>query len=347
MKRFLLAAVLLLAPVAAFAQALDRDVLLTTDGTLYTAEAVTLGSDSSNVAPTKYLRVITQRGDTVVSRDVIAETKQNGINTRPSLAYDAQSKTLFVFWIHMPTGMTSEVVVATLRDGKMQPAVIIDDGSYHFRSNLSIGITRRLAQMQQDGSSQEVSALVVHAVWWEDSGMGGEARYALMSVDKGQLALAENSSVPLKLYLPVDNEVAPVGEKFNREILKHPAVIDNGTQDSIDVVFGDSSSNSFHRITLRPHADARIRIPIGAKPVHGKIDAPGDFSANWTGPIVTMTANRAPGTLLLANTGKDTVNYILYSNGQWSNAKSVAIGSSLSADGAMGALAKMLNNAAE
>jgi hypothetical protein len=345
MKRLLLAAVLMLASTAALAQAADRDVLLTSDGTLYTVESITVGDNSSNSAPTKYLQVTAQNG-TAVTRDAIAETKQNGINTRPSLAYDAQSKTLFVFWIHMPTAMSSEIAVATIRDGKIQPAVTVDESSYHFRSNLSIGITRRVAQIQQDGSYLDVPALLVHAVWWEETGAGGEARYALMSIEKGQLSLVDGTSVPLKLYVPVDNDVAPVSDKFNREILKHPAVLDNGTQDSVDVVFGDNRSNMFRRVTLQPHADARVRIPVGAKP-NPKIFALADFSANWTGPIVTMISPTDPGTLLLANAGKDAVSYILFAHGQWSGVKSVPTGSNLSTEAAMAALSKMVPSASE
>lgn len=345
MKRLLLAAVLLLAPVAAFAQAMDRDMLLTADGTLYTVEAVTLGADSSNASPTKYLRVTTQNGD-AVSTDVIRETKQNGINTRPSLAYDAQSKTLFIFWLHMPTAMSSEIVVATLRDGSVAPAVVLDDAAYHFRSNLSIGITRRVAAVQPDGSLADIPALLVHAVWWEETGSGGEARYALMSIEKGKLSLVDNVSVPLNLYIANDGIVAPVGDKFNREILKHPAVIDNGTQDSVDVVFANSATNTFHRVELKPRVDARVRIPVGAKPVHPKIDAPGNFDQAWSGPITTVTSSHG-ATLLLANTGKDAVNYIMYANGQWSSVKSIATSSTLSPETAMTALVKMVNTAAE
>jgi hypothetical protein len=334
---------LVLAPIAAFAQALDRDVLLAPTGTLFTAEAVTVGADSWNAAPSKYLRVTSQNGDTT-TQTIIAETKQNGINTRPSLAYDSQTNTLFIFWIHMPTAMTSDIVVAALRDGKMTPAVVIDDSGYHYRSNLSLGITRRLAQTRADGSSVDISALLVHAVWWEETGAGGEARYALMSIDKGRLDLVDSSSVPLNLYVPADNEVSPVNENFNREVLKHPAVLDNGSDDSIDVVFGNEHTNIINRVTLKPHADARVRIPIGAKP-HEPISAPRAFTASWNGPVTTMSS-RNGSTLVLANTGKDAVNYIMYSNGQWSDVKSISTGS-ISSDAAMTALAKMVNTASE
>jgi hypothetical protein len=344
MKRFLLAAVLLVAPIAAFAQALDRDVLLAPNGTLFAAEAVTVGADSWGAAPSKYLRITSQNGDTT-TQTIVAETKQNGINTRPSLAYDSQTNTLFIFWIHMPTAMTSDIVVAALRDGKMTPAVVIDDSGYHYRSNLSLGITRRVAQTQQDGSSVDVAALLVHAVWWEETGSGGEARYALMSIDKGRLDLVDSTSVPLNLYVPADNEIAPVKEKFNREILKHPAVLDNGSDDSVDVVFGNTSTNIFNRVTLKPHAEARIRIPIGAKP-GPRLSAPEAFTAQWTGPVNTMSS-RNGSTLVFANTGKDAVNYIMFSNGQWSDVKSISTGAAISTDAAMTALAKMVNIASE
>jgi hypothetical protein len=336
MKRLFLGLILFLAASAAFAQVGDRDVLLTTDGTLYAVEVVeanTSASGNSNWS----LSLSTQQGKTI-TRTAVPESIESGMNWRPALAFDSESRTLFVFWLRRPAdSMSSYLYLAALHDGKWQPAVTIDNhpSVVSSRSNLRIGITRRLAQVQGDGSTVDVPALLVHCAWWEETGHGEEARYALISVDKGSAVVAETRNLA-EFVMP--SEPTQVSPDFNREILRHPAILGNPAANSVDVLFGDAVSKSFHRVTLKPVLDSRIHIPV---PYRGDTPIPGPraFSNDWSGRVTTIDGH--DGRLVLANTNADTVQYLLFSRGEWSAVKSLGLNEKFSADAAFTALSKM------
>jgi len=339
MKRLLLILIVALVPLALQAQVADRDVLLTPDGTLYLIES----TDNDGSAPPQaqqFLRLTIQRGN-ASTQSIVPESLTAGRHWRPALAYDADSKTLFVFWLKMPNPFSSELLLASYSDGRWSPAVSVDNQTYHLRFNLRIGITTRVSQLQSNGSWADVPALLVHAVWWEETGYGETARYGLFTIDHGAISFIElhnlnefSGSVPM-----FPTEVDP---KFNAEIMKHPAIVDNGTQNSIDVIFGDVDYNVFNRVTLKPVAESRIHIPIGVHPGGPRVAAPNSFINKWDGRISTITSPH-DGSMLLYNTTRDAVNYLIYSGGKWSSVKSVALSDKLSVDAAVVALSRMMN----
>lgn len=341
MKRLLFVLFVAFAPAALFAQApvADRDMLLTTEGTLYTIESIS--NDGSVAAEaTRYLSLTIQRGSEKPQTLNVPDSLAAGAHWRPALAYDSDSKTLFVFWLKMPNGMSSELMLASYANGRWQPAVSIDSQPYHLRFNLRVSITRRVSQLQKDGSYADVPQLLVHAIWWEQTGYDEKARYALLAVDKGSVASVELHNLDEFAATPAmfPNEVDP---NFNPEILKHPAFVDNGTLNSIDAIFGDTYMKTFNRVTLKPIADSRIHIPVGVRP-GGRVAAPKAFSADWSGRISTIPSPH-DGSLLLYNTTKDSVGYIMYSNGAWSSVKTLPVSEKLSADAAVAALVRMMS----
>jgi hypothetical protein len=340
MKRLLIAFVLFLVPSALFAQMADRDVLLTPDGTLYTIES-TRNEGSLPPEVMLFLRLTIQRANERQQTIVVPDSVAAGIHSHPALAYDSESKTLFVFWLKMPNPTSSELLLASYRNGTWQSAVSIGSQLFRLRYNLRIGITRRVAQLQGDGSYRDVPALLVHAVWWEETGDGEAARYGFFAIDKGDVSTIELHDLADLVSRPSASFY--VDPNFNREILKHPAIIDNGTSDSVDVVFGDFRTNSFNRITLRPIADSRIHIPVGMKPGEGggRFPAPQAFSAPWTGSISAIAGR--DGRLLFYNTTADSVSYMIYADGLWSSVKTVPLNEKLSVDAAVGALNRMMN----
>lgn len=341
MKRLLLSLIVAIVPTALLADVADRDVLLTPGGTLYTVESVS-NDGSPSIDAARYLNLTIQRGTQRPQTMVVPGSVTPGVHWRPALAYDTDSNALFVFWLKMPNGMSSELVLASYSNGRWQPAVLVDDQSYRLRFNLRIAITRRVAQLQKDGTYTDIPALIVHAVWWEQSGYDEVARYALISIDKGTPSTPELHALSeFTASLPLfPNEVPAT---FNNEILKHPAFVDNGTQNSVDVIFGDSYLNAFNRVTLKPVADVRIHIPIGARPVGPRVAAPTSFSDDWSGRITTIPSPHDASSFLLYNTGKDAVNYLMYSGGAWSSVKTLPLSEKFSADAAVAALTKMMS----
>jgi hypothetical protein len=344
MKRLLFSLALTLF-AAAFAQAADRDVLVTPEGTIFTIESQYSSWWGSPAEATQLLGLSVQNG-TYVTRTVVPESMTAGNHFSGALAYDSDSRTLFVLWIHSPNWMSSEILLATYHDGQWQPAVSIDSQSYHMRSNLRVGITRRVSQLQNDGSYNDIPALLLHAIWWDDSGSGQEARYALLTSSNGVLATPETHS--LREFLgPDDNKFNTVDPNFNPEILRHPAIVSSPMQSTVDIVFGDIKTNSVHQVTLHPIADHRIHIPGGiggpAAPVGGKpmtLAAPPTFSADWKGPITVIEHGDR---LVFANSGDASLNYITYANNAWSAVKSIPIDNRFPAEAALAAVDKMLS----
>lgn len=338
MKRLFAILLFVLAPVALYAQTADRDVLVTADGTLYTIESM-VNEGGLPSAVSRYLLLTIQKGTERPQALVVPDSLSAGLHWRPALAFDPDSKTLFVFWLKMPTPMSCELMLASYSNGRWQPAVSVDNQSYVLRLNLRISITRRVTQVQRDGPSTEIPATLVHAVWWEETGVDETARYALFVIDKGVVSsvemhgLAEFAATPG--FIPAD--VAP---NFNPEILRHPVFLDNGTSNSVDVVFGDVHLNTFNRVTLKPIADGRMHIPIGAHPGGPHVPAPYSFSSPWNGQVSAIASH--DGKLLFYNTTANEVDYIMY-DGAWSSVKVLPLNEKLTADAAVAALSRMIN----
>jgi hypothetical protein len=337
MKRLLLVLALTALPTTLLAQTtLDRDVLMTPDGTLYTVES-TINDGSAAADVNIYLRLTAQRGTGQAQTIIVPDSVSPGVHSQPALAYDNDSNTLFLFWLHMPNAMSSELLLSSYRNGSFQPAVSLTNKAFHLEYNLRIKTSHRVGD----------EPLLVHAVWWEVTGDGESARYGLLGIEKGEVTSIYLDD--LSNFLLVDQNDNPtmqgstpfvVDANFNREILRHPTLIDTGNVDSMDVIFGDVRTNSFNRITLMPIVQGRIHIPIGHVP-GPRVGAPRSFDDLWSASVDTIV-NR-DGSMLLYNPTTSAVNYIVYSGGAWSSVKSVALSDKLSADAAVAALARMMN----
>jgi hypothetical protein len=345
MKRLLVALAISLLSASAFAQVADRDVLVTPEGTVYTVEQQT-PSDSSGVAAMNVLQLSIQNGSET-QHLLVPESLTAGFHSDSALAYDAASKTLFILWTHMPSGMSSELLLASYRDGKWQRAVAIDSQGYDNHLNLRLGITRRVSQLQKDGSYADAPALILHALWWDSSARGEEARYAMLPIENGALSQASVEIHSLEEFASENETINTVDAKFNPEILRHPAIVSSPTQNSVDVIFGDTQKNTIHKVTLHPIAEHRIHIPVGiggnpgggGKPLN--VTAPASFTANWQGPITVIERGDR---LIFANATDKALNYLTYSDGTWSEAKSIALSSKLTVETALAAVDKMVSS---
>jgi hypothetical protein len=346
MKRLVIALAISLLSATAFAQATDRDVLVTPDSTVFTIEQQ-IPAESSGIAATNVLQLSIQNGSEI-QRVIVPDSLTAGFHSDSALAYDTASKTLFLLWSHMPNGMSSELLLASYRDGKWQPAVSIDYRGNSSRKNLRLGITRHVSQLQKDGTYADASALILHALWWDTNARGEEARYAMLPIENGALSQDSVEIHPLEEFVSDDNTVNPVDAKFNSEILRHPAIVSTPMQDSVDVVFGDTQKNAIHKVTLHPIAQVRIHIPVGigggtpgggGKPVN--LIAPSSFSANWQGPITVIERGDR---LIFANATDKALSYLTYSDGTWTEVKTIALSNKLTVETALSAVDKMVSS---
>jgi len=346
MKRFLLCAILILSSTAAFAQALDHDVLVTPEGTVFTVENAT-PSSVTTIAASGILDMGIRNGADV-RHIIVPSSTTAGYHSGATLAYDADSKTLFVLWIHTTNGMaSSELLLASYRDGKWQESVAIDRQQYTSRTNLRLGITRRVSQLQKDGTYADSTALLLHALWWDDSVKGEEARYAMLPIENGAVSQSSIEVHALEEFVSAgDDEFNAAPDNFNAEILRHPAIITSPMQSTVGVVFGDTAKNTIHSVTLHPIADARVHIPVGignggnpGRPNH--IIAPMGFTEKWQGPVSVISRGDR---LVFANSDEKALSYITYTNGAWTGVKSIALDTKFPAEAALAAVDKMVSS---
>jgi len=262
MKRLLLLFVLLFAMPAAFAQS-TANVLLTDDGIVYTVTSE-WSSDHPDVqtSSSSYLVLSVRQPDVATRRLFIPATLNGGSNSEPALAYDNESDTLFVFWQYSVNAMSSELRFISLdRDGNWSLPNTFESASYRFRRNLRIALTH-LAGEQDQGSSNisPTPEINVHATWWESTGVSERARYAMLTLHHGEVAIQVRD---LSDFVTTPRKSYNVAEDFNRELLRHPAIFESPESDSVSIVFGDMQTNGFQRVSITPIGNARVRIPVG------------------------------------------------------------------------------------
>jgi hypothetical protein len=191
--------------------------------------------------------------------------------------------------------------------------------------------------------------VVVHAVWWEITGEGEAARYAMLPVDRGRILLTEpyEQIHDLNEFVPAQLATYDVSENFNHDVLRHPAFLESSSPNSVDVLFADAKTNSFNRTTLRPiMADGRLRIPVGISKGGGRparFAPPADFTASLNGRVDTVaTEHGNSDRVAMYNVDEKVVTYIVFSEGKWSRLNSLPLHEKFTADAAITAIGRMV-----
>ncbi len=337
MKRLLVVVALLLSSVALFAQAQDRDILLTASGTLYTIES--RQNDRPNeIDSARYLTLTIQNGQNVIKTNVPASLS-GGNNWEPALAFDSESNTLFVFWLHSPNTIlgANELLFCTFSNGRWGTPTSVEDIPYHFRYNLRVGVTRTVQVTDGGtGATKQVPGLTVHAAWWDDSATGELARYAMLSIDKG--VVTDVAHRDLIDFINTANLGNFAVDDESKEILRHPVVFESSSHDTIDVVFGNMLTNTMHRLTLKPVLQSRVRIPIGVRETSYPVPRSRLTADAHLGGISSSASN-----LALYYTNDAQVHYLTFENGRWTAEKTIALTNEVSADAAVAAIRRMIS----
>ena len=334
MKRILIFAALFVASLSASAaEVIERDVLLTPDGVLYSVATVRDETVPAGRSPF-YLTLTVQEGEQRTTAPV-PESLLGAAQSSPALAYDADSKSLFLFWQEtLNRGLSSRLLFASLNDGVWSEAIELDSVDLKFRRNLRIAVTRTIEGRSESNESVQLPQVVVHAVWWEESGNGEFARYAMLGIDNGVVTSKEFRYLLEFNGASVDKSTGVVTSTTN-EVLRHPAVSTTTTRDAVDIIFGDAAANTMHRLRIRPILDGRVRIPIG---VRGR---------NMRNVELNMASDARAAALIDEETvtiytvGGARVDYTIYRDGRWSRQRSINLNEEVSAATAVDALRRM------
>jgi hypothetical protein len=350
-RKLLLAVVLAALPVVlTAAEVLDRDVLLTPAGTLYTVDTEWARDHAELNTPSATVVFLTVQQNGKTTKAPLPESLTGGAHVGPVLAYDATSDTLFVLWQRMVNVFSSDFLLCTYQNGKWTAAEPIDSVGLHMRGNLRIAVTQKIEVVRPDGSVVSSPEVTVHAVWWDDAGDGQYARYAMLTVENARVSSIQISD--LRSFVdPIDQAQSyPVDPNFNRELLRHPAIFESSTHDTIDVVFADWNTNAFHRITIRPvlktNPSGRPRVPIGVR--QGGFGPSRNFQSEIDGELNVMAAGSG-------NTGHDkllfyfmdstgAMNYTIESDGLWTPVKKISINDQVSVGTAVDALRRLISS---
>jgi hypothetical protein len=336
MKRLLtsFALLLVLAVSASASELRERDVLLTSDGIVYTVDAVHDDKVAEGRSP-YYLTMTVQRG---AEREtaVVPASLVGGAHSNPALAYDADSQTLFLFWQEtLHRGLSSRLLFASLHDGVWSEVEALDSVTWKLRRNLRIAVTRSIEAAGENGQRSTVPQVVVHAVWWEETGYGEWARYAMLGIDNG-LVTSRDFRYLVEFTGASIDRTEPLVNATPNEVLRHPAVSANSGRDSVEVIFGDATENTMHRLRIRPVLDGRVRIPIGVR------------GPNMRHAGLSMTSDQRVSAVVdgdavaLYTHDEKSLDYVVYRNGEWSKQRSVALSNDLNAATAIDALRRMV-----
>jgi hypothetical protein len=338
MIKKLLILALALAPLAAFGNVTDRDVVLADDGTVYTVESAFAKDVPGLHTSSERVLTFTVQNGTNATTSVIPATLTGGWHVFPALAYDAQSRTLFVFWESARNNFNNtELLVAAYQNGTWDNATSLDSAHLAARQNLHIALTHSTEQNNPDGTVTQLPEITVHAVWWEDNGAAEWGRYAMITVDKGAVIAIDVEDLS-KFASASATDPQPSVEAA-REILRHPAIAETRKHDSVDIVFGDMNAATLRRTNVRPTIQGRLRVPIG----RGGSLLPAPIAAIATAtPVNTILTDDSVAFYYDDAKAANTIDYLAFRNGTWSPVRSIALTDKLSHDAAVSALQRLI-----
>lgn len=345
LTRLLLAIVFVFASMGASAQGVDRDILLTPEGKLFTVESVYADDfEDLETSSDRVLHMTIQDGEEIESVFVPASLG-GGLHNNAALAWDSESQSLFIFWQRTPNPqLTSELLFASYREGAWSEPSVVENGSLHLRSNLRIATTSIYFQEGENESLVRRTGLIIHATWWNETGYGEDAGYAMLALENG--AVRSIVSVDLLALLgenrnPNDQVVLP--ENYDRTLFKHPAIFENATHDSVDLVFADALTSRFHKVTVKPVKGHGVLLPpIGIW--GGSFGPPTEFyreAANKSGRI-TVIPGTDPAKFIFYYRGKDKLEYMTVNGSAWSEVRPLALSEKVSAEAGVEALRRLI-----
>lgn len=335
MKKLIIGTLLLLAAISASAQS-ERSILLTPTGTLYAVETK-VNEDPSFTHSATYLEVTIQTAGRA-TRMTVPASLTGGNNWQAELAYDPHSEALFVFWIHSENSIlaANSLLFCSYQNGHWTAPTSIDDTPYHIRHNLRIGVTRTVERIEASGLITVIPTLTVHTVWWDESGDEQIARYAMLTIEKGSVTDVQRRD--LRDYINTAY-LKNFTSGASSEMLQQPVILESPAHDTVDVVFGVLSTNTLHRLTLKPVLNSRVRIPIGVR----ETSYPGPVDRIGIDGVRLSAISTTPDKVVFFTKTASEVTYLVFEEGEWNAAKTIVLSPQITADAAVAALRKMVS----
>lgn len=324
---------------------LQRDSLLTPAGTLYVLESEFTHKIEAEIDThsERVLRLVRQENGEITTEFVPASL-QGGWHSNPTLTYDIETDTLIAFWQYSESIVSSELLIATYRDGAWSEPAQINTAAWRSRDNFRIATTHWVAETDEEGQTSRVPSLTVHAIYWEARGDGEAARYAMISFLDGHVVdvVERDLAEWISPEAPADPVILPDG--YDVEVFRHPAIVESANRESVDVIFADFDKARLHRITVRPiRQNGVLTVPDGIW--RGDIMPPRGGMIQGTSTSVETVVNGS--TIALYTLSDEELRYSLLSNGEWKEVRSIKPNAVTSLDSAVGALHRLVASARE
>lgn len=320
------------------ASTMQRDSLLTPSGRLYVLESEFTHKLEVETHSERVLRLIVQEnGETF--EEFVPASLTGGWHSDPTLTYDSETDTLIAFWQYSESIVSSELLIASYRDGAWSEPAQINAAAFKLRDNFRIATTHWAFETNEEGEIVRVPELTVHVIYWETRGDEEVARYAMISLLDGKISAVSEHDLIEWISADASQEPAELPDDYDRDVFRHPAIFESATRDSVDVVFSDFERARLHRITIRPiRQNGVLTVPDGiwrgdvAPPRRGMIQETG-------GTVETVVSG---STIALYTRSETELRYQLFSNGEWQTVRSISPTAAATLDGAVSALQRLV-----
>ena len=135
---------------------------------------------------------------------------------------------------------------------------------------------------------------------------------------------------------------AELPEDYNRELFRHPAIFEQPTHDSVELIFADWDTNRFEKIGIRPIiAQGYMKPPVGFW--RGEIPAAPEFRTVVESRVTVLPgAGLDDSNLLFYFRNGGGYKYMIVKNGAWSELKTIAFNEKVTSDMALEAMRKLI-----
>ena len=338
MIRRIAIAIALLA-IASSALAVGRtEVLITPEGTVHSIDTTIV--DETTIPIQTEITLYTQKGSEFTTV-AVPGSSDGSLNVLPSIAWDDESETLFVFWLSIHSLASSELNVAWVHDGVWSEVSTIEGGHFHYRSNLHVETTHLVTTVHEDGTRTTKPGLRLHAVWWDEDGRTSAARYALLTIEDGSLGSIEIATLPDLLPESSDYFETPSANPYQ---FQHPTLHRNPSGDGVSIVFSNLDRNTMEIVDVLPMADGVLTIPDGIRARPGSRRLPVfETAESYVSQRVILSEQSRDRVLAYVVDGP-TIRFSQWDGSAWAAEQMVVLSERVDVDAAIAALDRLIDS---
>src|SRR6185436_8783066 len=176
--------------LAAGASAFDRPGALGPGGEIYLTRVGTYGvlfpKGKSYPASNTVLALEMSRSGGIADRLLVPGTEGAEIESSPFVFYEETSRSLYVFW-QTKISSVNRLILRTFKDGSFGPPIEVRTGTFNMTMSApQAAVTRdEFFVPTDDGGTATVHRMLLHLIWWEESGTGNRVLYAPITLIEG------------------------------------------------------------------------------------------------------------------------------------------------------------------